>query len=354
MYGSDVDINVEYVKTDWPITIYKTNGQIEGECKKVALPTLVTSIGKSLLVGQPLPVSHKRKMKTAIEILLPASCTCKSKPRPCVFISGIGSLVEKEKNQDSFSYWGKITGHTPCCSSTKYAVLNTTKVFWTDAQLQQKVCDHILIESATSEGSIISDTIIFSYSMGGLLLAGAIANGRCSLNKSSTWVSTGTPIYGTMGSDYLQDVCVNKTTLVVEKLANFAELCPPKEGIKSMAYVNGTYSNNKLKMAYKAAQKAYVDNVYALMCSHSFSGVLSRYQAAFWVLGRIIPHKSRESDGAVEFSSCAGGFPASNFGNDFRDRFYSSRLNHYDLAFRAGDALLDRTKMPMKWFECLL
>ena len=107
-------------------------------------------------------------------------------------------------------------------------------------------------------------------------------------------------------------------------------------------------------MQYKAAQKVYQRNVYAAMCSNSYIGVLSSYQLRFWVAGRLIPHKSLENDGVVEFSSCAGGIPVSKFGDDYRNRFYVTGLNHFDVSFKAGDSLLDNSKMPVKWFECLL
>lgn len=56
----------------------------------------------------------------------------------------------------------------------------------------------------------------------------------------------------------------------------------------------------------------------------------------------------------VEFDSCAAGFPESKFGNSYRDHFYRTKLNHFDMEFVSGDALLDESMMPVKWFECLL
>eukprot|EP00644_Phytophthora_capsici_P013310 jgi/Phyca11/5479/fgenesh1_pm.PHYCAscaffold_5_\ len=262
--------------------------------------------------------------------------------------------AKEVENLDSYGYWGNMTGHTPCCSSTKYAVLNTVNNSWTDDLLQQKVCDHILEVSETSTGTTISDTIIVSHSMGGLMIAGAIANGRCKLNNSTTWVSTGSPMTGSMASNYFQESCNDRTIFIMERFAETTGFCPADDGIRSLAYQRGNYSTAKLDEAYDAAQKAYRDNVYAVMCSRSYSGILSSYQYGFWIMGTLISHKSRKNDGMVEFHSCSGGFPASKFGKSYRDRFYASKLNHYDVAFKSGDALLDKGKMPVKWFECLL
>ncbi|KAG7381333.1 hypothetical protein PHYPSEUDO_006178 [Phytophthora pseudosyringae] len=354
MYGTDMDIKVGYAGNHEPILAPKMDDKVEQECEKVAVTSSVSSLGKSLLTGEQIPVDEARKLEVAFDFLLEESCSCQSTPRPCIFIHGLGVLDEKEENLDTYNYWGNMTGHTPCCSSTKYAVLNTVNNSWTDDLQQQKICDHILEVSETSTETTVSDTIIISHSMGGLLVAGAIATNKCSLDKSTTWVSTGTPMTGSMASNYFQESCKDQTNLFMERFVESTGFCPADDGIKSLAYEHGSYSNPELDEAYEAAQVAYQDNVYAVMCSNSFSGILSTYQAGFWVLGSVVSHKSSRNDGMVEFHSCAGGIPKSRFGNDYHDRFYVSKLNHYDVAFKGGDALLDKTKMPVKWFECLL
>ncbi|KAG2503598.1 hypothetical protein JM16_009407 [Phytophthora kernoviae] len=85
-----------------------------------------------------------------------------------------------------------------------------------------------------------------------------------------------------------------------------------------------------------------------------YSGLVSSYQWEFWLMGSLVPHESGENDGMVEFQSCRAGIPESKFGNHYRNAFYVSKLNHYDLEFLSGDSLLDESKMPLKWFECLL
>lgn len=236
----------------------------------------------------------------------------------------------------------------------KYARLDTINNSWTSHDLQQKVCDRALAVSDSSTKSTIADAIVVTHSMGTLMLAGAIANGRGELDSSSTWVGLSAPMKGSMASDFVQDTCAGNTNTILEKFGEITGRCPPKTSIKSLAYEGESYSSKRLDAAYKAAQEVYRENVYALMCGESYTGLLSKYQAKFWLLGSIVPHKSDKNDGMVEFQSCSVGFPESIFGDTYRDRFYRNKLNHFDMEFLADDSLLTEAKMPVKWFECLL
>jgi hypothetical protein len=356
MYGSDMDIKVEYVESHFEISAPKLSADAGTRCEKVASPSSVTSVGESLLAGGSISPDVSRKLEAAFDFSLEDSCSCKSTPRPCIFLHGLGVLAEEEENLDvdKDAYWGNLTDHAPCCSTTQFAMLNTVNNSWTDDLQQQKVCDRVMAASETSQGSTVSDTIIISHSMGGLMMAGAIANNKCSLDSTTTWVSTGSPMGGSMASDYFQESCMDQTNAFMEKFVETTGFCPADDGIKSLAYEHESYSTPSLDEQYESAKAAYRDNVDALMCSNGYSGILSTYQVGFWVLGSVVSHKSEKNDGMVEFHSCAGGFPASKFGNDYHDKFYVTKLNHYDVAFKAGDALLDKAKMPVKWLDCLL
>ncbi|EGZ14173.1 hypothetical protein PHYSODRAFT_335843 [Phytophthora sojae] len=359
MYGNDMDIEVEYVKTQETIPAPKG---VPANCDSVASPSSVTSIGRSLLTGESMSPQDARRLKSAsltFDFVLgndDDSCSCKSTPRPCIFVHGLGISKEEPENLDVFptNYWGNLTDHAPCCSSIKYAMLNTVNNSWTDDEQQQKVCDRVLAVSKTSQGTMVSDTIIITHSMGGLLVAGAIATGKCSLDKSVSWVGLSAPMRGSMASNYFQDSCMNETNFIVEDLAAKTGFCPADDGIISLAYQGDDYSTPELDAAYAAAQKVYRREVTALMCSNGFSGLRSKRQWWYWTLGTVVPHKSFKNDGMVEFHSCAGGFPPAHFGNSYKNAFYVTKLNHADTAFRNGDSLLNKAKMPLKWFQCLL
>jgi hypothetical protein len=317
--------------------------------------------------GEPSSSSEERKLSAEFDFDFwddddsssadssDASCSCKSTKRPCLFVHGMGVDEEEPKNVDSFSYyWGNLTDHAPCCSSMQYTVLNTVDNAWTNNTLQQKVCDRAVAVSKRSSKTVIADTIIITHSMGNLMVAGAIATGKCSLDSSSTWVGMAGPMRGSMASDFVQDICAGETNFVLEEVANITGRCPPTVALKSLPSQGGNFSTAKLNAQYKAAQKAYSTNVSALMCSEGYSGLHSKYQAEFWALGSVVPYKSDENDGMVEFESCATGIPTSKFGESWKSRFYKTKLNHYDSEFLYGDSLTDEKKMPIKWFECLL
>ncbi|CAI5715919.1 unnamed protein product [Peronospora effusa] len=321
---------------------------------------LVSAVSSSA-TGELIPTNNKRKLKSAFDFgdvlgLKSKSCSCKSIRRPCVFIHGQGIQPELADNQDSFPrYWGDLSEHAPCCLSMKYARLDTINNYWTSNALQQATCHRALAVSSSSTKSTIKDTIVIAHSMGNLMLAGAIANGLCELDSSSTWVAMSGPMKGSMASDFIQSTCAGNASKILKDIGDLVGKCPPKKSIISVAYEGGSYSSKKLDAAYKAAQKVYRDKVYAVMCGVSSSGLFSTYQLKFILSDSLIPHKSDKNDGVVEFQSCAGGIPDDRFGDTYRDRFYRAELNHFDMEFFAGDSLLrNDAKMPVKWFECLL
>ncbi|GMF34389.1 unnamed protein product [Phytophthora fragariaefolia] len=356
MYGRNADIVVEYLENRVSIVPSKMLNDDIHQCAIEMKSSAVTPIGKYLLTGKRLKTKETRNLAAQFSFWFEdeTACSCKSTPRPCIFIHGLGVEDETSQNVNSLPYWGNITNHVPCCTTIRYAHLDTVNNSWMNVTQQQKVCDRALAVSKTSKESIINDTILVTHSMGGLMFAGALANGLCALSSSSTWISTATPMQGSMASDYARDTCAGETNFLAEKIAELKKQCPAGTATKSVVYEHGAYSSMHLKAAYKAAQDAYRTNVSALMCSEGFSGILSSYQAQFWVLGHLIPHKSNKNDGVVGFESCTTGFDTSKFDNTYTARFYRTKLNHYDMQFRAGDAFLNKAKMPLKWLECLL
>ncbi|KAK1929113.1 hypothetical protein P3T76_015406 [Phytophthora citrophthora] len=355
MQNSDVDVEVRYL--DNPVTMYKSIRDLTPNCTAKATANFVTPLAKSLLTGNSI-LARERHLKAEFDFSFKgfSSCTCKSAVRPCVFIHGMGVSEEFPENQDNFTeYWGDhLEDHSPCCSSLQFAHLDTVNNTWTSAKQQQKVCDRILAVSNTSTDSTVSDTIIVTHSMGNLMFAGAIANGRCDLDSSSTWVGLAAPMKGSMASDFVQESCAGETNVVWERIGNITGRCPPSKALRSLAYQGGNHTTERLDAAYTAAQEVYQENVHAVMCSKWYSGIVSKYQVQFWAMGTMVPHKSRKNDGMVEFQSCAVGLPEEEFGDSWESKFYRTRMNHYDMEFLSGDALLNGEKMPVKWFECLL
>uniref|UniRef100_H3GW82 GPI inositol-deacylase n=1 Tax=Phytophthora ramorum TaxID=164328 RepID=H3GW82_PHYRM len=300
----------------------------------------------------------ERNLKTEAEMWSFGStaCECKSTPRPCLFIHGERNEKEEKELLDKSDMFGDMKDHAPCCSSIKYASLNTLTVRWTDDTLQETVCKHALSMSPSSDAKkgIIEDTILVTHSMGALIVAGAVANEKCSIANSTSWVSMSAPMNGTMASNYVQNICTDDDTQAFNKILTLLGKCPVGAGMKSLASMGGKYSTMDLNEAFVAAQEVYRKHVTAAMCSNDDIGIVSTNQAEYLILGSNIEFKTDQHDGFVEYESCRGGLPESQFSDSYEDRFYVSKCNHADTAFLNGNSYFRETIKPVNWFECLL
>ncbi|KAG7398811.1 hypothetical protein PHYBOEH_010443 [Phytophthora boehmeriae] len=353
-FGSEMDIEVKYMDHPVNISAPRLNNT---SCPVVETSAFVMPTALALITGGDIPVSSSRNLKVAKHMEMGTStCSCKSTPRPCIFFHGLGNENEEKELQDSSRHWGDMAKRAPCCTIVKYAALNTVDHGWTEPRLQQNFCDRALSMSDTSdaESSTIEDTIVVTHSMGGLVMSGALATGKCSFGDSATWVSLSAPMTGSMASDYLQDFCNDEISSFAMEIFELTGQCPMDPSRKSTMYQNEKYSSKELNAAYIAAQEAYRSNITTALCSNSYVGVFSKYQAISIIAGKSVPHKSPENDCLVEFQSCAFGLDASLFGNSFTDKFYMPELNHADTSFRTRDGLFKKSQKPAKWFECLL
>ncbi|CAI5727115.1 unnamed protein product [Hyaloperonospora brassicae] len=357
-FSSDLDIVVEYLDRQERIPTPKlTDGK--SSCTPVAQATPMTSTALALMRGSKLPSSGTRMLKAASHMAMQANeCQPTSKPRPCIFFHGLGNPKEAPELQNTPAMirdmLGDMNGHAPFCSTIKYAIINTDDVGWRDDALQRKFCKFALSMSPTSNvtAGMIDNVIIVTHSMGGLVMAAALATGKCKFSPKTSWVALSPPMGGSMASDFMMGIC-EKDGSVAENLFDLIGHCPMVPSRKSTIYQGEKYSTPVVNNAYVAAQKAYRDNVAAAMCSDSPLGVFSEYQASSAIAGKILPHKSLKNDGLVEYKSCAAGLDDAKFGNHYRDRFYRPQLNHADTAFLTGDGVLKNSQKPLKWFQCL-
>uniref|UniRef100_M4BMP6 GPI inositol-deacylase n=1 Tax=Hyaloperonospora arabidopsidis (strain Emoy2) TaxID=559515 RepID=M4BMP6_HYAAE len=249
-----------------------------------------------------------------------------------------------------------MDGHAPCCSSIKYASLDTVNIGWTNETLQEKVCSHALSMSKSSSVAkgTIKDTILVTHSMGALIMAGAVANDKCTIDSSTTWVSMSAPMNGTMASNYAQDQCSDDDMQAFNRVFTLVGKCPTDKATKSIAYMGGKYSSLELNEAFVAAQEVYRDHVSAVMCSNNNIGITSSSKLGSMYTGHKIDHGTDEHDGVVTYQSCRGGLPASKFSDSPKSQFYVSECNHADTAFLNGDSYFSDALKPVQWFECLL
>jgi len=103
--------------------------------------------------------------------------------KKCVFLHGAGEThPANTPTSDSYeSYWGKVKQYLPQCNETVFIKEDTVNRGWKDTGVQRRYCD-----VASGYTGTISNVIIFAHSMGNLILAGAIENGACSMDTSTT------------------------------------------------------------------------------------------------------------------------------------------------------------------------
>uniref|UniRef100_A0AAV1UT15 Uncharacterized protein n=1 Tax=Peronospora matthiolae TaxID=2874970 RepID=A0AAV1UT15_9STRA len=337
-FSSDLDIAVEYLDRQERIQEPKLSDG-RSSCKPVAPATLMTPTALSLMRGSNLMSSTTRGLKAESHMAMQATeCQQTSKRRPCIIFHGLGNPHERTELQNTPDLVRDRIGNinAPFCSSVKYAVINTADVGWRDDMLQQKYCNFSLSLSASSDvaAGIIDNAIIVTHSMGGLVMASALANGKCSFSPNTSCLR-------------------GKKDAIAEGLFGLLGQCPLMPSRGTTVYQGEKYSTPAINEAYAAAQKAYRDNVAAAICSDSYYGVFSKYQAPSVIAAKVVSHKSSKNDGLVEYRSCLGGLDDAIFGDHYLNRFYRSKLNHADTAFMTGDGIFKDSQKPTKWFQCL-
>jgi hypothetical protein len=363
--GQDIQIDVTYLSD--PIIVTKPSSIKQEElvkCTQVKDSSKISPSTWNLLSG-----SNSKDWLNAVKVNLfhdnyeqemtiqSASCGCKSgNKRPCLFFHGVGNPIDGGLKDTNPSF-GEIQKHAPCCSTVKFASLNTVQFAWNDAILQSKVCNASLSMSPSSTNNTIKDTIIVTHSMANLMFSGALANNRCTIDPTtSTWISLSGPMRGSMGSDFQQDVCDGGSFSqeAIKAVISLFGQCPSSPANRQMAYDGGNFASKTLQAEYSLAREAHKKYTYAMICGDDFFGLFSKDQYLGILGGRFLPHKTNMNDGLVEFESCRGNFDSSVFQENFDSKFYRAKLNHADTQMRHGDALFGNTQKPIKWFECLL
>lgn len=356
-FGEDVDVEFQYLQQ--PVAI-PTPTHAPVNCAKIAEGGAVALQEASfgLLWGSPQSTFSRSLRQAAQSVsLASSSCACKGTPKPCLFFHGM-DVKEDGGLVDDYAFFGDVKQHAPCCSSFKFALMNTVDNAWTDDALQHKTCDYALSMSPKSSSATrtIEDTIIVAHSMGNLQLAGAVATGKCSLGETAQWIDLSGPLKGIMGSDLIRMVCDgdNVGKDILKTLGGLIGQCPGTATRKSLVYDGDSYCNATQVAQYAAARSVHSKHVTASICGRSYAGLLSGEAVGLFFGGTIIPHKSSENDGVVEFQSCIADLPVSVYKEDYASPFYRAKLNHADTTMHNGDALLDKAQKPVKWFECLL
>ncbi|KAL0478962.1 hypothetical protein AKO1_007852 [Acrasis kona] len=276
--------------------------------------------------------------------------------KDCVFIHGSGELGVNRITEGSLdSYWGKMDQYTPQCKSRIFIDADTKTRGWNDKALQQLVCDTLLYKQPdngqetadTQEGispaRIVRNRIIFAHSMGNLIMAAAIKNKICGIDRKTTsWYSIMAPYDGSRAANFVEKICLAPNLV--------------KKGLHMLAgYLGYCLKDNKPCVAYSSLRQDFVDpdnmtfkdlrtvaeqNVKGSMCGLSAWGLNSKYAPLLWTLSKVVDHQS-DNDGMVAFGSCS---VAKEYSRNHKDLFYAEKVNHSDGTCRNGNGWLSAGK----------
>ena len=130
---------------------------------------------------------QRRVLKEKRRQLVPA--------RPCGFVGGIGLHKSEgyKTSQGSSDYWGdKIESYLAGkCSSFKFVQRDMKGKGWDDPSHATAFCN-----DATTTGSVIDNTLVFSHGSGSLVVANALLTNACSFSASTRWYSAMAPFAG--------------------------------------------------------------------------------------------------------------------------------------------------------------
>jgi len=86
-----------------------------------------------------------------------------------------------------------VQKYTPYCTSYAFVHQDTFNNGWDVPELQKAYC---LAATGSNTSTTISQTTVFTHSMGNLIFAGALESKHCSLDNSSQWFSANAPWRG--------------------------------------------------------------------------------------------------------------------------------------------------------------
>lgn len=182
------------------------------------------------------------------------------------------------------------------CKTVTFFMADTTNAAWSDPRLWPIACK---AANPLATGDEITNTIIFTYSMGGLTLMKALQMGICKIGANVKWISMGVPWDGTPLADWSETLC---------KGIGSQKFCKP-DGKPREPVEQLKRENIPVDMV-----NAYKDKITASVCSMGIgdegpdtgakvlSATTTFHNSLTWYYGNR-PY-STEHDGKVPTSSC--------------------------------------------------
>ena len=186
-------------------------------------------------------------------------------------------------------------------------------------------------------GGTITNTIIFTHSMGSLIAAAALHSNTCSFGAGTKWFQVEGPLAGAKAADVATNMCNKGAVKWLAKALGFCSgasiqslvrvpwwrrtLCETQAGLTTvLLFVVSSLAQKTSYTDFSKYASVVQNNVDGAMCGRSAWGLTSKYSVPVSAAAGIVGF-SGASDGIVGWSSCHYNMP-SGFGSHYNDAFY--------------------------------
>lgn len=269
----------------------------------------------------------------------------------CVFIHGVGNTPAKGSKPiltGSFAeYWGKVEAFTPQCLSRTFLNVETVVRGWDQPSLQEQVCRAATYDTSTGTSSMgtISNRIIFTHSMGNMMMAGAVESKRCTIDSStSSWYEVSGPMWGSKMASALDNICGRGDFSAFKFVATKLGYCDGKTVSQAYKSLEPNYPG------LAGIAKTIAPRLSGAMCGTSAYGLASVYSVELAATAELAGFAGL-NDGVVPWSSCSVEGKSVKFHPDYREAWYSAVVNHIDSSCYEGDGWYGDDRKPCSWYS---
>lgn len=273
-----------------------------------------------------------------------------SEKKVCIFFHGSGETVTDTTIPEHSEYWGNLNQFTPQCKERRYVRQETKNRGWDDINLQKIWCQEATFDQ--EDKRVIKNKIIYSHSMGGLILSAAIRNKFCDIDRTTSWYTIASPYEGSQIATFVKSVCERKVPGILPSIYRYVSevfgYCLP--GQERLYRVYETLVPNFLYL--NELVNITSGRVKGSLCGTSAYGLNTRYSVPLSVVASFAGYPEH-NDGLVPQGSCKilGRSRGKPYEDDPSSKFYRPTTNHPDNTCRHGDGLWGSRRKPCSYFS---
>ena len=321
---------------------------------------LLGAVGLIIMIATRMPPAWQ---PSAIMMLARGTILSTSSNLPvCLLLHGAGMDTETPIEASMRGYWGPLQERLQwVCSTVVFMYEDTLRVGWEDAALQERVCALVRDAAAIALAGTPAPLVIFSHSLGSLLLAASLEAGRCTLPAETAWYSAGAPWQGSRAAEKLPQICSVDRSLGLEGVAAHAASVMLRVLAVRECYCEGDgngpspgfYSTRASNEGLPALAR-WQSRLNGSLCGDSAIGLWSTDSLGLEALADFSAF-GEANDGAVPTTAC---HPRGvQVERAHVSPHYTAAVNHYDLACRHGDGLIPwggDDRRPCAWYLAMV